>query len=838
MNKPPFSLSADNWHQVEELLAEALEQPADQRTAFLGERCGSRETLRRELESLLDAFTSAGDFLDRLDVRGIRALLDDADDAAIGQKAGPYRIVELLGRGGMGVVYLAEDERLGRKIALKFLPAYLAADTEARQRLLNEARASAALDHPNVGVIHEVGETAEGRPFIAMAYYEGETLADMIRRERLAVRDGIRLIGQVARGLRAAHQQRIVHCDLKPSNIVIARGPEGTVVKIVDFGIARLLRGERSLDGSRAGTIAYMAPEQTRGEVVDVRADLWSLGVILYEILAGRRPFNAATVSELVQMIREAEFEPMDTVQPDIPPVLEQIVSRCLKKDAQKRYPDVQAFIADLERFEASRSSHQRVDRPSSEVFFLTGRLAVLPLQNLSPDPQEEYFALSMADELISRLAKLSRLKVIGRATSMLYAGTKKRVAEIGLELGVPAILSGSVRKVNDEFRITMDLMEAQTEEVLWSETYHGKLDVPSVQRDIAERVAEALKVRMDSGEHERLLKTGTRHRDAYESYLKGRHFLDRFDEASVTLARDHFQQALHLDPAFAEAWAGLADVYKVFDYLSILAPKEAASRSRAAGLRALDLDPDLASAHTSMATVLADYYWDWETAAYHFRRAIELNPGYPTGRQLYAEYLRDMGCFEDALKEIRKAQDLDPLSPFYDLVEGTILISTGRAAEASALFDRLLHAHPNYQAAYFYRALSYLHEERYAETLAATDGDAQREIPDALTVRGMALAFLDRKSEALAVLVELDELSKRRYVSPFNRALVHMALGDIETVLQLLEEVAEEHGWFVRLFRTEPTLYPLRSHPRFVNLLAKIGLNNPRPPYGGSPLH
>jgi non-specific serine/threonine protein kinase len=740
----------------------------------------------------------------------------------------------------MGVVYQAEDTRLHRPVALKFLPLHLAAHLDAKQRLLDEARASAALDHPNIGVIHEIGETPEGQPFIAMAYYEGDTLTERIRRERLPVAEAARLIGQVARGLRAAHQHGRVHCDLKPSNILVtANGLEprdGSVVKIVDFGIARLLRGEFEASAAPAGTIAYMAPEQTRGEAVGVRTDLWSLGVVLYEMLTGRRPFEAATDRELVQAIRQVEPEPVENVRPDVPPALEQIIRKSLRKDAHERYPDAEAFLADLERFETGRSNRQRRNRGSSakERLSAAGRLAVLPLNNLSPDPSDEYLALSLTDELISRLSKLSGLRVIGRTSSMRYAATQKRIAEIGMDLSVPVILSGSLRKQGDSLRITIDLVETQTEELLWSEAYDGKTgDVLTVPRDIAEKVAEALQVQLRSGEHEQLLKTGTWDREAYESYLQGRYFVDRFDEASATSARDHFQRALDLDPAFAEAWTGLADTYKVFDYLSMLAPKEAAARSRAAAERALELDPDLAGAHTSLATVLADYYWDWEAAAHHYRRAIDLNPGYPTGHQLYAEYLRDMGCFDEAMKEIRKAQDLDPLSPFYQLVEGVVLMAARRTAEASALYERLVATHPNYPAGYLYLGLAYVHEGRYEATLATMDqADPQRSFPDALAIRGMALVGLKRTTEAHMVLDELHKLSERRYVSPFHWASVHMALGETERALDLLEQGTEEHSWFVRLLRIEPGFDLVCSHPRFTKILEKVGLDTwPRRP-------
>jgi serine/threonine-protein kinase len=306
---------------------------------------------------------------------------------------------------------------------------------------------------------------------------------------------------------------------------------------------------------------------------------------------------------------------------------------------------------------------------------------------------------------------------------------------------------------------------------------------------------------------------------------------VDRFDEPSVARARTHFQQALDLDPAFADAWAGLADTYKVFDYLSLLSPREAASRARTAAERALELDPDLAAAHTSLATVLCDYYWDWDGAGRHFRRAVDLDPGYPTGHQLYAEYLRDMGCFDEAMDEIRKAQELDPLSPFYQLIEGVILLGR-QPAETLRRYQHLLEAHPDYQAVHFYRGLALLHSGQLEAALAAMDAyDPRCEIPDALGLRGTILAALDRAGDARGMLDRLEALSAARYVAPFQAALIHLGLGEVDRALDLLEQTVAERCWFVRLLGTEGMFEPLRAHPRFRRILEMVGLDRRRDP-------
>jgi serine/threonine-protein kinase len=446
MSDASFDLSGSNWSKLQDVLIEALERPPEGRAAFLLQACGPNAALHREAESLLDAHTDSGDFLEQLDPGQIGSLLDLDDDAWVDRDVGPYRIIRPLGRGGMGVVYLAHDSRLERRVAVKLLPTWLAADRMARRQLVTEARAAAALDHPNIGVIHEIGETDDGHPFIAMAYYDGETLAARIRRERLPVGDAIRLIGQIARGLGAAHARGCVHCDVKPSNILVIspgpQSPEGSIVKIVDFGIARYLE-DTAVEGRRhAGTAAYLAPERTRGEPAAIRTDLWSMGVVLYEMLTGRLPFRTGDDRTLVDAIRHDELVPMENLRPDVPPMLDEIVRRCLRKDADERYADAAALLGDLNRLDESRPSGSRPERPSGARH--EGRLAVLALRNLSPESGLDYFAVGITQELVARLSRLRGVRVIGGATSLHYAESGKRIAAIGLELGVSTVLAGT----------------------------------------------------------------------------------------------------------------------------------------------------------------------------------------------------------------------------------------------------------------------------------------------------------------------------------------------------------------------------------------------------------
>jgi serine/threonine-protein kinase len=815
-------------------MVEALGRPADRRLAFLRRACASDAALCREAESLLDAHLQSGDFLERLDLSEAGCLLDESDEALIDSDVGPYRIVRMLGRGGMGVVYLAHDTRLERRVAVKFLPAWLAADAEARRRLVAEARATAALDHPYIAIVHEIGETDEGQPFIAMAYYEGETLAARLRREKLPVPEALRLIAQLARGIGAAHAQGCVHCDIKPSNVLLTspdlRTHDGSV-RIVDFGVARHLGDGPAAMRAIAGTAPYLAPERTRGAPPDIRTDLWSIGVVLYEMLAGRLPFTARDDRTLVDVIRSLEPDSVENARPDVPPALDQIIRKLLRKNPEERYRDTGALLADLERLAQSWPAVPRPRRSGNEPkpAAATGRLAVLPLANANGDARYDYLPASLTHELISRLSRLNGLRVIAGAASMQFGGSTSRIAAIGLELTVSAVLTGSVRKDDVGFHLTVELIDAVTEELIWSGAYHAGGDALAVQRRIAEQVAQAMRLEANAGGHGHP-NSGTRDQAAYEHYLRGRYYADRFDEPSAALARTEFQHALDRDPAFAAAWAGLSDTYKVFDYLSLLAPGEAAARARAAAERALALDPDLSAAHTSLASVLADFYWEWDAAGRHFRRAIELDPSYATGRHLYAEFLRDMGVLDEALEQIRTARELDPLSPFYELSEGTILLACGRTDASVRLYERLIDAHPGYRAARFYAGLAYLHRGQIDQALAMMEAyDPQAETPDALSLRGAIFAMQGRLDEARRILHRLDDLAAFRYVSPFHRGFVHFGLGEAERALDLIEQSVAERNWFVRLLKCEPMFDPLRAQPRFQAILEKVGLAPPK---------
>lgn len=656
------------------LLEQALALPPESRGRFLDEACNGDRALRDEFDDLLVAHQAATGYFERLADQIVRPALlalagDPADEIAPGQTVAHYRIVEELGRGGMGVVFKALDRRLGRFVALKFLPQHLSTDASAKARFLTEARSASALDHPNIAVVHEIGETQSGRLFIVMTCYEGETLQRRNETGRLSLRAALNVVQQIASALAAAHAMGIIHRDVKPSNIVITK--DGTA-KLLDFGIAKFVHAKHTGKEAAVGTLAYMSPEQVEGTTIDHRTDLWSLGVVLYEMLTGLRPFATDDDKALSDAIRHDEYERVDRLHPGIPASVVRILDRCLAKSPDARYNQAQDMLTDLEALAdrgslASRpaSPRRRLVQYGSAVVVLAAvvaatlyvrrapdepavqsaparsdrnRLAVLPVAGDSSDPAETYLADAMTAELIAQLSNMSALRVIARSSVMRYKGAGKSTVDIGRELAVGTVLEGTLHKTADGTQITLQLVDTKSQQRLWTASYPANVgELQALHREIAQRVVAALRVEFPPGV--RFSMAGTSNPDAYVLYLKGRHFLDKGSPDSVTQARDYFQQALDLDPAFARAWSGLGDAYGALGVVSPLPAADAYPRTRAAAERALQIDPDLPEAHVSLGTALSYYYWDFEAAAHHFRRAIELNPSYADAHRFYAEF-------------------------------------------------------------------------------------------------------------------------------------------------------------------------------------------------------
>jgi TolB-like protein/Tfp pilus assembly protein PilF len=831
------------------LLEQALARPPAAREAFLEEACHGDQELHGELTSLVAANQHASRYFEQLAGDVVRPALlaithHTNEDLTPGDRVAHYEIIEKLGAGGMGVVFKARDTLLGRLVALKFLPTHLNADAGAKGRFLAEAQAASALDHPNIATVHQLSETEAGRLFIVMACYEGETLDQRTADGRLPVAQALGITQQIASGLAAAHARGIIHRDVKPSNILIT--PEGTV-KLLDFGIAKLAHSNQTGKGGILGTLAYMSPEQIRGTAVDHRTDLWSLGVVLYEMLTGFRPYRAEHDEALIYAIRNDAWEPVTRMNPAVPAAVARVAERCLARNREERYHSAEDLLADLSRIASApaRLSNSRrflraigaaavaITVGAGALFLIRAgdeatpaveahradrsALAVMPLTASGSDPSQNYVAAAMTTELITRLSNMSALRVTAPSSVLQYVRDGKSIIDVGRDLGVGTLLEGTLEQTDDETRITLHLLDTKNQQRLWSRTYVSPPDgLQSLQQRMAIDAAAALKAEIEPGERSRVSAAGTTSPDAYLLYLKGRHFLDKANPESVMQAREYFQQALDLDPLFAQGWSGLADAYGALGVFSPLPAADVYPRMRAAAARALKIDPTLAEAHVSLGIALSYHYWDFQAAARHYRRAIELSPSYAEAYRYYAEDLRNGGRFDEALEAARKAAELDPLSN-HQVEHGIILYMAGRYDEAAAQYERLLAINPNFRHAYFFLALVHVQKREYAAALEALDKaqNAQRQL-DLDAIRGYIHAVTGRQDAAR-------EFLDQARLSAWQRAVVHIGLGEHDRAIELLAQAEADRPWEFRMIPVEPLFEPLRNDRRFIALVEKL---------------
>jgi len=658
---------------------------------------------------------------------------------------------------------------------------------------------------------------------------------------------------QLANGLEAAHARGIVHRDIKPANVMVR--PDGTAV-ILDFGVAKAAGSDITEPGTTPGTVAYMSPEQTRGGTIDARTDLWSLGVVLYEMLAGRRPFVADRPDAVIYAIRHDDPEPLRRLRPEVPEPLARVAHRCLAKNPQARYQDAAALSKALRRTAADLASGTQAKRRvflavagltvailgasvvwpriqsgasspgpgGQEEIPLANRIAVLPLTDSSSGAEDAYFADGLTEELISRLSMVRTLRTTALTSVTPYKGTDKGLADVAGELGVGALLLGNVRRVEDRVQLSVRLVDPTGREH-WAESYDTTLVASTmVEQAIVERVAAALRVEMGESERRRLAIRGTESAEAYTAYLKGRYYIDRAD---TWAAKEQFDRALDLDPTFAGAWGGLARTYIQLSYRGLLATRDAVPRARQAAERALELNPELAEAHAHLAGALNWYYWDRDGAEQHLRRAIELDPSAAWAYRALAVHYQNLGRFDDALSAAAKDRELDPLNSAASYnEEGLILALARRYDEALAKYQHVLQLEPENTSIYFYIALVYRAQGRYEDALAALQKtDPAGNQANAQTMRAFVLAQSGRVDEARRALAKLEEVSKTRPVSAFHHATTAIAFGEYDRALDLLERAAEERPWQLNLIKVAPEFDPLREEPRFQALLKRMNL-------------
>ena len=819
-----------------------------------------------------------------------------------------YRIVSKIGAGGMGEVYLAEDSRLDRKVALKLLLPDFVTNEDRLQRFIREAKAAAAISHPNIAHIYEVGQ-ADGTHYIAMEYVDGDLLTTTIHRDMRSLGTLLKYLMQVAEGLVKAHDAGIVHRDLKPDNIMITR--DG-YAKILDFGLAKLIETRSpsttnedaatavmpaqplSAAGAVMGTVGYMSPEQAQGKPVDQRSDIFSFGCILYETATGRRPFEGDSAIDTLHKIIYSTAAPITDFNPSLPADLQRILRRCLAKEPEKRYQTIRDVANDLEDLRqeigvdpeitrsfpparlstaSAQAAGGRHDTGSADtqppagssaeylvsqirnnkrgvalalvvlfVLIASGvwvavnrlsastdaiqSLAVMPFVNASGNADVEYLSDGMTEALISSLSRLPNLNVKARSSVFRYKGKETNPQTIGRELNVQAVLNGRVVQHGDQLTLGLELVDVRTENILWAEQYNRKqADLVTLQSDIARDVSSKLKTKLSGADEQRLAKTYTANPEAYQHYLRGRFYWNKRNAENIRKAMEQFRAAAEKDPGFALAYAGLADCYVLAPYYIGTWASETLPSARAYATRAIEIDQSLAEAYASLGHINT-FSWNFVEAETAFKRSIELNPSYATAHHWYSRYLRAVGRWDEAFAEIRRAKEFDPLSLVILSNIAENYIERGDMNPAQEECKRQLELDPNFFAAYQTLCISYSIQGRLGEALAAAQKSVElsNRLNGSLALVGFVQGKSGRRDAAQAVIAELEKRYSQKEADGRDIAIVYMGLDQRDKVFEWLEKSYQNRSYFMATLRLELLFEPLRSDPRWDDLLRRIG--------------
>lgn len=884
-------MAPERWQQVKEIFCSVLELPSERRAAFLSEACGGQDSLRSEVESLISAHEESDHFIDVPAFQASAEMLEDDSELKPGETLGRYQICSPLGQGGMGKVYLAEDTKLNRKIALKVLPAASRSDEDALKRLLREAQAAAALDHPNICAIYEVDDSGE-RGFIAMQYLEGETLEALMALGRLSPHEALNIASQIADALCEAHEHNIIHRDIKPANIILdSRGQ----VKVLDFGLAKStdvtsfaadgteMKRTFTTPGTIVGTMPYMSPEQLRGETAGPYSDIFSLGVVMYEMFSGQPAFQRGTDAETIGAILHEQPPELSSVDSGIPKALEDVVGKCLAKDLGERYQTMAQVARDLNAARsdeltagvpATHTGKAEVDdtnrrgavltdavttRKASGVGHLVGgtkryrwgvmftaagaiilavalgyylysprsgeaidSVAVLPFVNVSGNPDAEYLSDGISDSIINSLSQLPGLKrVISLNSAQRYKGQQVDAQTVGRELNVRAVLMGKFTLRGDYLLISAELVDVKDYKRLWGGQYNRKLaDVVRLQGEIAQEIAGGLRLKLTGDQRERLAKHYTESPDAYRAYLKGRYFLEKRTPQATAKSIEYLEEAIRLDPNYGLAYATLANGY----LSTFFQDGRLLNEAKQAVAKALELNDTPAEAHAALGNIRLSE-GDWSGAERAFIRARELNPNYQRFYLDYAHYLRLMKRFEEAVAESKRVLDIDPLSVLYNRNVALALYFARRYDEAIEQCRKTLELEPGMPTAYRWLAKSYEQKGLYDQAVEAWLKTMQFTVHGPEAGAGLREAYAASGWKGFWRKA-LDLKKARTKVDLYGLAESYARLGDKDQAFAWLEKAYEQNGPHALIWlNCDPFWDDLRSDPRYADLVQRMGL-------------
>jgi eukaryotic-like serine/threonine-protein kinase len=877
-------MKAEKYHQIEQLYHQALEREPHERTAFLEQACGDDLALRRELESLLGYDERAAHFIEAPpDDVAAAMLAGEQRQSMVGRTISHYQLVSLLGAGGMGEVYLAEDTRLRRRVALKLLPARFTADRDRLRRFDQEARAASALNHPNIITIHEIGEIEKAH-YLVTEFIDGETLRQRLMQGRLEISFALDVILQVASALAAAHEARIVHRDIKPENIML-RG-DG-LVKVLDFGLAKLTEAANpgaTVEASTAvmlsteagvvmGTAGYMSPEQARGQKVDARSDIFSLGVVLYEMITGNAPFEGATSSDVIAAILKTEPPPLGHYLPEAPGELARIVTKALRKDREERYQTIKDLLVDLKRLrqelevrakEPAIASaevteerqwwgaeylvnklrlHKRGAAAILVALFVAiagfayallfaedkksiGSIAVLPFVNANADPGTEYLADGITESIINNLSQLPNLKVMSRNSVFRFKGQEIDAQDVGQKLGVRAVLTGRVAQRGDALAISIELVDARDNTQLWGQQYNRRLaDVFVVQEKMAEEIREKLRLKLTGTGQQQLAKRPTENLKAFQYYMQGRAYTQRRTREDLLAAIRYCEKAIGEDPNYALAYAGLADAYSNLGVRGYIAPIEGLRKAEETARRALALDDKLAEPHVALGQVYVTFSpSNFSRGDRELRTAIELSPSLSLAHLYLGVSLVRQGRFDESLEELLKARELDPLS---SVIARQVAVNYHLRRDSVRALQLLLEANelgPALSATWEIGA--YIQNRLFNEALAELEKAkrVRRDDPILIYSTGMVYAAQRKRPEALQIIKELEEMSRANLDQAHWIAKIYATLNEKEMAFSWLERGLAT-GAIGVFYKDEPVWDTIRSDARFNDVLRRMGI-------------